>query len=739
MDSRVRHTGIDVIGDVSWGTHWCQFYQTKQDLLDVLVPYFRQGLADNEFCMWITCAPLEVAEARNALLAIDPTFEEYFRRHQIEILDSAAWYTPTGDFKMEEVLQAGAKKLQEALDRGYDGLRGAGNAHFAVRQDWAALTAYEEIVNRGISKYPALTICTYSLDDCDAAEIMDVMSNHRFSLIKRNGHWQIVESSEHQKAEAALRKSEQRLRLACTAARLGVFEWDIVSGTVYAENERMAEILGCEGPLSSRAFFASMIDRQDSFAFEHAFAEAKRLDQQFYSVCRTLPGIDGQQRWLEFSGRFSLAVDGSPQRLIGVVGDITERKRAEERLRRLNGLLEQRVREKTVELASKNKELQSRVAQLSRLASDLTLTEKRERNSLAKLLHDNLQQLLAAATVRLQAATESAVGSEHLTEIEEVHGLIQESLATCRSLTAELSPTILHEAGLAAGLAWLARWMEKKYGLVVELQADKDTEPSRQDICILLFESVRELLFNVVKHAGVNHAKVILSRSDEALRIVVSDEGIGFDADRIQAQNCEATGGFGLFSIRERLELLDGSLTVQSTPQQGSTLILVAPLVDAPLYATDREAPDTPCFHVKTRIAGTKLSILLVDDHSIFRQAMAVRLQREPDIEIAGEAGNGQEAIDKARRFRPDVILMDFSMPQMDGVEATRRIHAELPDIRIIGLSMYEEADRAQAMLDAGASAYVTKTAGLEQLLKAIRDSSPPHKQTSSPDQNLDD
>jgi len=113
--------------------------------------------------------------------------------------------------------------------------------------------------------------------------------------------------------------------------------------------------------------------------------------------------------------------------------------------------------------------------------------------------------------------------------------------------------------------------------------------------------------------------------------------------------------------------------------------------------------------------------VLIVDDHKVIRQGMAARLRREPDIEIAGEAGNGEEAIQRAHELLPNVILMDFSMPRMDGVEATRKIHAELPDIRIIGLSMYEEADRAKAMLEAGAAGYVTKSAELEELLAAIR------------------
>jgi len=723
MKGLLRRTGIDVVGDARWGTHWCQFYNCKQDLIDVLVPYFRQGLADNEFCMWITYAPLSVPEAQEALKAADPRFERFLRSGQIEILDGAHWYTPNDHFEAEELSRKGAKKLQQALDRGYEGMRVAGGARCVAQQDWAEITAYEELVNRGIGKYPVLAICTYCLNDCGAAEIMDIMSNHRFSLIKRNGSWQIIESSEHQKAETALRESERRLRLACSAARLGVFEWNVRDDTVRAENECMAAVCGGTVSLGFAEFCSIVIDSQDLLAFENALSKARREDAPFHIVCRSRNGTCEHEGWFEFSGRFYFADDGSAERLVGIVADVTERKLSEKSLKRLNDLLEHRVRERTAELALKNKELQRRAEQLSRLASELTLTEKRERNNLAKVLHDNLQQVLAAATVRLQAATDSAGESEHIDTICDAQNLIRQSINMCRSLTIELSPTILHEAGLVAGLEWLARSMHSKYGLAVDLQSDKDVDPNRQDIRILLFESVRELLFNVVKHAGVHHAQVILSRSKEALKIVVSDAGSGFDSDQIG--RCEKTGGFGLFSIRERLELLGGSMAIQSAPQQGAVFTLVAPVNDSSKAVTPAVEHTPPSIIKKaanTHVAGT-LSILLVDDHSIFRQAMAARLNREQDIEILGEAGNGVEAIEKARELQPDVILMDFSMPQMDGVEATRRIHAEMPSIRIVGLSMYQEADRAKSMLDAGASDYVTKTAQLDQLLNAIRSS----------------
>lgn len=117
------------------------------------------------------------------------------------------------------------------------------------------------------------------------------------------------------------------------------------------------------------------------------------------------------------------------------------------------------------------------------------------------------------------------------------------------------------------------------------------------------------------------------------------------------------------------------------------------------------------------------IRVLLADDHKMLREGLAGLLGDEPDIQLVGEAEDGKAAIAMAQRLRPDVVLMDVSMPEMDGIEATRRITNELPGIRVIGLSMHERDDMAQAMIQAGAFAYLTKGGPCEMLLDTIRQS----------------
>jgi len=247
-----------------------------------------------------------------------------------------------------------------------------------------------------------------------------------------------------------------------------------------------------------------------------------------------------------------------------------ERKQAEQQLKALNESLEERVAERTA-VATR------RAVQLRALASELTLTELRERRRLAEILHDHLQQLLYAARLNLGSLRHRLPEGDLAETVERIDALLDQALTESRTLTVELSPPVLYASGLKGALEWLARHMEQTCGLVVEFEADPRAEPDSEDVRILLFQSVRELLFNVVKHAGARRARVAMAKSsDSRLRLVIADEGNGFDAEKLKTDGA-AAAGFGLFSIGERLELLGGSMEVESAPGQGTRVTIHAP------------------------------------------------------------------------------------------------------------------------------------------------------------------
>ncbi|MCG2782567.1 MAG: PAS domain S-box protein, partial [Candidatus Altiarchaeales archaeon] len=201
-----RKTGIDLIGEVPWGTHLCQFYQTREDLIDILVPYFKAGLENNEFCMWVTSEPLGMEEAKRAMRRAVPQFDLYLQKGQIEIIPHTEWYLKDGTFDLNRVLDAWVDKLNRALAKGYDGMRLTGNTAWLEKRDWKSFADYEEAIDNAIGKHRMLAICTYSLDKCGASEIIDVVSNHQFALIRREGEWELIESSERKQAEEKLKQ-----------------------------------------------------------------------------------------------------------------------------------------------------------------------------------------------------------------------------------------------------------------------------------------------------------------------------------------------------------------------------------------------------------------------------------------------------------------------------------------------------------------------------------------------------
>lgn len=390
-----------------------------------------------------------------------------------------------------------------------------------------------------------------------------------------------------------------------------------------------------------------------------------------------------------------------------------QRLQTEKALFQLNATLAQQVAERT-ELA------EARARQLQALAVELIEAEENERREFAHLLHDDLQQLLAAAKLQLQGVSEHLPSEPVLKKVEQI---LAESIAKSRRLSHQLSPPVLHHAGLFESLQWLSGEMYRQFDLVVEMEDNLDGPLENIPLKRFVFRAVQELLFNTVKHAGVKTARVLLAGTQSELSVTISDQGRGFDAGALDYG--PERPGFGLLSIRERASYMGGCLTIDSTPGRGSCFTLRVPLrvADAgePQPAGDLAARQWPRPELPAISAAAAVTrVLLVDDHQVMRQGLIRLMANQPDIAVVGEAANGREALEFARRIRPDVIVMDISMPEMDGIEATRRIKDEMPGVRVIGLSMHENDQVTGAMRVAGAETLISKTDSSIDLLAAI-------------------
>jgi PAS domain S-box-containing protein len=518
-----------------------------------------------------------------------------------------------------------------------------------------------------------------------------------------------LDITERKQAEEAVRQSERQFRTTFENAAIGIAHVAL-DGHILQFNSRFCEIAGYL-PDDILGKTCEQITFADDWEAERVQMR-RLLDGQtdHYAIEKRYLRRDGSPVWVNLTRSIQRDDTGRPEHFIVIVEDISERKQAEQALRELTATLESRVTQRTAEL-------RHRARQLQKLTLDMSEAEERERGRMAEILHDDLQQVLAAAKfqvglMRSRAKYDAALQA---TAAETDH-MLKDAIEKSRSLSHELSPAVLHHADFAETLRWLAGQVQAKHGLVVHVQAGGEIHLQSEALKGLLYRAAQELLFNVVKHARVNEAGIRVRRYRQWVCLAVSDRGRGFDP-----QELRETTGFGLLSIRERIGLLGGRMKIKSAKGMGSTFLIIVP--EGLTVGVGPRAYPTPDRHEAQEggHGGPPLRVLLADDHEIVREGLRSLLSDEHDVEVVGEAANGREAVDLASQLKPDVIIMDVSMPLIEGAAATRQIKACLPRARVIALSMHDQVEKIDAMYRAGAEDYVLKTAPSEELLAAIR------------------
>jgi len=325
----LRKSGIDIIGEVPWGAHFCQFFETGQDLLDILIPYFRAGLGNNEFCLWVTADPVNEKLALRAMKRAVPELSSCLARGQMEVVSYASWYLQEGAFDMQKVLKAWNEKLQEALSKGYEGMRVTGNTAWLETANWRDFTEYEAAINEAIGNSRMIALCSYWLERCGAREVMDVIRNHEFALVKSGGDWDLIESSAYKKAKEALLDSDRKYRMLWENLQEGIWAID-ENGRTTMVNDSMAKMLGYPAEdIIGKSFYSFMSHdhvpkaarnlkkRAQGVKERHEFAFVRADGSPLYAVMETSPLFDAE-------GEFKGALAG--------VMDITERKMAQDDL-----------------------------------------------------------------------------------------------------------------------------------------------------------------------------------------------------------------------------------------------------------------------------------------------------------------------------------------------------------------------------------------------------------------------
>jgi PAS domain S-box-containing protein len=353
--------------------------------------------------------------------------------------------------------------------------------------------------------------------------------------------------TERKKAEEALRENEEKYRDLFENAREAILTLDL-KGNITGVNKLVEEYGFKREELIGRSHFDFIAEKSRNKAFK----EFERLTQG--------TPVEGEVEVITPKGNRIVEYRNNPiwrgGQIVGIqeiLIDVTERKKAEQQL-----LKDQ--------------------AQLKSLASQLTLAEERERRRLAMELHDRIGQALVISKIKLEALRKSGYGKKLDKALDDVCNSLGQTIQDTRTLTFDLGNPILYELGLETAVShWLTEQIQNKYKIETEFEDDGHPKPLDDDVRTLLFRDVRELLINVVKHAKASKVKVSVAKIDDRICISVEDNGKGFDAGKIASISAKANG-YGLFSIRHRLEQLGGHLEIESTPGCGCKVTMTAPL-----------------------------------------------------------------------------------------------------------------------------------------------------------------
>ncbi len=564
--NKLRIPGINIVGDVQWGTHLCHFYKTKEDLMDILVPYFKAGLENNEFCMWVTSEPLNIEDAKAAMEKAVPNFNQYLKKGQIEILDYSQWYTKTGKFEADKVLGGLVKKEKQAIQKGFNGLRLTGNTFWLEKKDWKKFVDYEEIINNVLHKYKMIAICTYSLDKCDASEIIDVVGNHQFALIRREGKWEIIKSSEKKKAEESLKESEERFRQ--------FFENEpeycyMISpdGKIFDVNESALETLGYKkeeivGKPLLTTIYAPSSQKKAKGLLTKWKKVGKLRNEELNIITKT-----GRERTVLLSADAVKSADGKIIHSVSIQRDITERKKAEETIKKQLEELRELDKAKTDFLNIISHELKTPLTAMSahldvldELKSNLT---KQEIKSLEALERNNNQLKTLIDNILEISRIESKRFNLNIKKIN-LEGCIDDVIRELKIFSDK------------KGIKLITK--------IDKLPLIKDDEERVKEI-------LNNLIDNAIKFTEKGSVTIEAKRQNKCILVTVTDTGIGIPKNKIPQlfkkfyQVDASLGrkyggtGLGLAITKQLVELQGGRINVKSVLGKGSSFSFTLPVI----------------------------------------------------------------------------------------------------------------------------------------------------------------
>jgi PAS domain S-box-containing protein len=720
MSIELRKTGISIVGDLPWGSHFCYFYETQQDLLDVLIPYFKTGLENQEFCLWVISNSelLTVEEATSALRDALPDLDRYVAERSIEVIGHEDWFLSGSTFDPHKVASRFREKLNEALARGYAGMRVNGSPAWLRDAGKIELRKFEAELDELFPNERTIASCTYPLTSVGGQEIFDVVRTHQFAIARRQGKWQLVETpelkqakaeikqlneeleqrviertqelrlaneelrkeiAERKRAEALLESKEEEFRAIVENAPDQIIRYDREFRRTYV-NPAVAQFYGVPAETLTGTPLGSGIPKAGLDAKEDELAQVR---QRIAAVFETGKSYDYEMTWTMPTGRryFSirlfpeLDLEGSVINVLTISRDVTERKSAEEELKKEKEILAKvfdnipvmigfvgddgaiklvnpewertmgwtlkELREQNVDIfaeaypellyrqevldfvaastgewvdlkikvrdgreidaactvvhlsdgtriaiaqdITERKRAEERIRatseQLRALSARLQSAREEEATRIARELHDELGGALTSLKWDLEAVDEIVSGLGDDQEPEPLRKKLKAMIRLTDTITntvgriaSELRPAALDALGLIEAIEWHGRQFLNRTGINVECNSLGHVTLSGEQ-STAIFRIFQEALTNILRHAQATRVNIQMKEDGGEFTLTISDNGRGIQDEEKSSQRT-----LGLLGMRERAHLVGGKIDVTGVAGQGTVVTVRIPI-----------------------------------------------------------------------------------------------------------------------------------------------------------------
>ena len=514
----------------------------------------------------------------------------------------------------------------------------------------------------------------------DAAGQVTRLTGIELDITERRRNEEVLHSTQtrlREVLEVALRRTDSELRTIVKAAPIGIVTMDR-EGKVTTWNDAAERIFGYSAD--------EVVGRINPAIPDEALAGFEE------SISRVLEGATIQTEVLETrKDRSVINVSlvraphcdehGTVKGAITLVEDITSKRKAEN--------------------------------DLARVRSALAEVRGEEARRIARELHDDIGQKLALLSFDIQsiASRPSLSRNELVTNLRACQQQILDIGEGLRKISHRMHPTVLEHLGLSKALEHLCGEFSKREGIPVKFHSDQLAIAVPRGIGACLYRIAQEALRNISKHANAADVEVKLALVDQGLQLCIEDSGIGFDTSAEKS-------GLGLHSMRERAQLANGSFSVTSEPGSGTRVLVSVPLLEMYRPATVSAGNDVVQPDAQTNRLTKKCRLLIGDDHPLFASGVAKLL--EETHEVVGTVGDGLALVRAAEQMKPDLVLLDISMPVMNGFDAARRIRRSVPGAKLLFLTTYSSPTYAEEAFKSGADGYLVKHAALSELPLAI-------------------